>query len=46
VLCDRAGRLDVSADRIAFAASLSAVEALINPMPIHSAAELSHSNRV
>jgi transposase len=38
LLRDRAGRLDVSAARIAFAASLSGVEALINPMPIHSTA--------
>jgi putative transposase len=38
LLRDRAGRLDVAAARIAFAASLSGVEALINPMPIHNAA--------
>ena len=31
---DRAGRLDVSAARLAFAAILSGVEALLNPMPI------------
>jgi hypothetical protein len=35
---DRAGRLDVSAARIAFAASLSGVEALLNPMPVQDAA--------
>jgi putative transposase len=39
LLRDRAGRLDVSAARIAFAATLSGVEALINPMPLHSAAK-------
>jgi putative transposase len=39
LLRDRAGRLDVSAARIAFAASLSGVEALINPMPTRRAAE-------
>src|SRR3954471_18520797 len=33
---DRAGRLDVSAARVAFAAVLSSVEALINPMPIQA----------
>jgi hypothetical protein len=38
LLRDRAGRLDVSAARIAFAAILSGVEALLNPMPIHAAA--------
>ena len=38
LLRDRAGRLDVSAARIAFAAILSGVEALINPMPIQAAA--------
>ncbi len=38
LLRDRAGRLDVSAARIAFAAVLSGVEALLNPMPIHAAA--------
>jgi transposase len=38
LLRDRAGRLDVAAARIAFAASLSGVEALINPMSIHNAA--------
>ena len=38
LLRDRAGRLDVSAARIAFAASLSGVEALLNPMPIQDAA--------
>ena len=32
---DRAGRLDVSAGRLALVAILSGVEALINPMPIH-----------
>lgn len=35
LLRDRAGRLDVSAARIAFAATLSGIEALLNPMPIH-----------
>jgi transposase len=34
---DRAGRLDVSAARIVFAAVLSGVEALLNPMPIQAA---------
>jgi hypothetical protein len=34
----RAGHFDVSAARIAFAAVLSGVEALLNPMPIHAAA--------
>lgn len=32
---DRAGRLDVAAARLALAAILSGVEALLNPMPIH-----------
>src|SRR5919199_6889663 len=32
LLRDRAGRLDVSAARIAFAAALSGIEALLNPM--------------
>lgn len=36
---DRAGRLDVAAARIASTANLSDVEALINPMRIHSASE-------
>jgi transposase len=36
LLRDRAGRLDVSAARVAFAAVLSGVEALINPMPIQA----------
>ena len=35
---DRAGRLDVSAARLAFAAILSGVEALLNPMPIRDEA--------
>jgi hypothetical protein len=35
---DRAGRLEVSAARIAFAATLSGVETLLNPMPIHDIA--------
>jgi putative transposase len=35
---DRAGRLDVSAGRLAFAAILSGVEALLNPMPTRKAA--------
>ena len=38
LLRDRAGRLDVSAARIAFAAVLSGVAALLNPMPIQDAA--------
>src|SRR5215213_2422463 len=38
LLRDRAGRLDVSAARVALAAVLSGVEALINPMPIQDAA--------
>jgi len=38
LLRDRAGRLDVSAARIAFAAVLSGVEALLNPMPVRAAA--------
>ena len=38
LLRDRAGRLDVSAARIAFAAVLSGVEALLNPMPVQDAA--------
>jgi putative transposase len=38
LLRDRAGRLDVAAARLAFAAVLSGVEALLNPMPIHAVA--------
>jgi transposase len=38
LLRDRAGRLDVSAARIAFAATLSGVEALLNPLPVRNAA--------
>src|SRR4051794_25224053 len=38
LLRDRAGRLDVSAARIAFAAVLSGIEALLNPMPTQVAA--------
>jgi transposase len=38
LLRDRAGRLDVSAARLAFTAVLSGVEALINPMPVQAAA--------
>ena len=38
LLRDRAGRLDVSAAHIAFAAVLSGVEALLNPMPVQDAA--------
>ena len=34
---DRAGRLDVSAGRLAMAAVLSAAEALLNPLPIRNA---------
>ena len=37
LLRDRAGRLDVSAARIAFAATLSGVGALLNPPPIRNA---------
>jgi transposase len=37
LLRDRAGRLDVSAARIAFAAALSGVEALLNSMPVQAA---------
>jgi hypothetical protein len=37
-LRDRAVRPDVSATRIAFAASLSGVEALLNPIPTQAAA--------
>ena len=36
LLRDRAGRLDVSAARLARVAVLSGVEALINPMPVHA----------
>ena len=39
LLRDRAGRLNVSATRVAFAAALSGVKALINPMPLHGAAK-------
>ena len=35
---DRAGRLDVAAGRIALAAVLAGVEAIINPMPVQKAA--------
>ncbi len=38
LLRDRAGCLDVSAARIACAAVLSGVEALLNPMPVRAAA--------
>ena len=38
LLRDRAGRLEVSTARVAFAAVLSGIEALINPMPIQAAA--------
>jgi putative transposase len=38
LLRDRAGRLDVSAARIAFAAAPSGIEALLNPMPTQAAA--------
>lgn len=37
LLRDRAGGLDVAATRIAVAAVLSGVEALLSPMPIHAA---------
>ena len=33
---DRAGRLDVSAARVAIACVLSGMEALLNPMPIRT----------
>ena len=35
---DRAGRLDVSAARIAVVGILAGVEALLNPMPVQDAA--------
>lgn len=38
LLRDRAGRLDVSAARLACVAALSGIEALINPKPIHAKA--------
>ena len=38
LLRDRAGHLDVSAARLAFAAILSGVEALPNPRPVHNTA--------
>jgi hypothetical protein len=38
MLRDRAGRLNVSAARIAFAAVLSGLEAMLNPMPIQNTA--------
>jgi hypothetical protein len=38
LLRDRAGRPDVSATRIAFAAVLSGVEVLLNPIPTQAAA--------
>ncbi|HTQ72158.1 MAG TPA: transposase, partial [Acidocella sp.] len=37
LLRDRAGCLDVAAGRLACAAVLGAVEALLNPVPIHRA---------
>jgi transposase len=37
LLRDRAGRLDVSAARVALVAVLSGISALINPTPIHAA---------
>ncbi len=37
LLRDRAGRLDVSAARIACAAVLSGIEALLNPIPVQNA---------
>ena len=36
-LRDRAGRLDVAAARIAFAATLSGIAALLNPLPVRNA---------
>jgi len=38
LLRDRAGRLDVSAARVACTAVLSSVEALISPMPVQNEA--------
>lgn len=38
LLRDRAGRLDVSAGRLAFVAILSGVQALLNPEPVRAAA--------
>ena len=38
LLRDRAGRLDVSAARLACVAVLSSVEALVNPLPVHDKA--------
>jgi transposase len=37
LLRDRAGRLDVSAGRLAFAAILSGLQAVLNPQPIRAA---------
>ena len=37
LLRDRVGRLDVSTVRLAFVASLSGVQALLNPMPVRAA---------
>ena len=37
LLRERAGRLDMSAARLAFAAALSGIEALLNPMPVRAA---------
>lgn len=36
LLRDRAGRLDVSAARLAFVAAVSGIEALLNPIPVRS----------
>ena len=36
LLRDRAGRLDVSAGRLPFVASLSGVQARLNPMPVRA----------
>lgn len=38
LLRDRAGRLDVSAARLAFTAVLSGIEALLNPLPVRAMA--------
>ena len=36
LLRDRAGRLDVSAGRLAFVAILSGLQAVFNPMPVRA----------
>ena len=42
---DRAGRLDVSAARLALVGILSGFEALLDPMPIRAPARSADSNR-